>query len=61
MKKMSGWEGLEASCPNISGAQGAFYWLYEVHAFSPTASALSPLKPFRSRASGLRTADFQAD
>lgn len=37
MKKMSGWEGLEASCPNISAAQGAFYWLHEVHAFSPTA------------------------
>lgn len=68
MKKMSGWEGLEASCPNISGAQGAFYWLREVRAVSPTAEErerrsdsqcpLSGLTSFQTRAPVSRAAAF---
>lgn len=73
MKKMSGWEGLEASCPNISGAQGAFYWLHEVHAaVSPTAeeharrsdSQCPPSglpNPFKPELQSQEQRDFQGD
>lgn len=60
MRKMSGWEGLEASCLNISGAQGAFYWLHQVHDVSPTAEEREARSDSQCPLSGLTSCQTTA-